>query len=234
MKTTVLNPSDMVGISFFVTSMALLAATVFFFFERQDAPRHWRTSMTIMGMVTGIAFVHYLYMRELWIVTQQTPIVYRYIDWLITVPLQIIEFYLILRAIGYQGTKIFWKLSSASLIMLWAGYVGESGLGDALGYFLIGMLAWVYILYEIFIGEAAHINRTLGDTSTQTAFNALRLIVSIGWAIYPIGYTYGYLYGSEGQSMLNLIYNYADFVNKIAFGLIIWQAAQQQPHPKKA
>jgi bacteriorhodopsin len=57
------------------------------------------------------------------------------------------------------------------------------------------------------------------------AFSTCRLIVTIGWAIYPIGYFLGYLGGGADPDTLNLVYNVADFVNKIAFGLLIWAAA---------
>jgi len=60
--------------------------------------------------------------------------------------------------------------------------------------------------------------------ASQRAFNALRLIVTIGWAIYPIGYVVGYTGGGSAEG-LNIIYNLADFINKIAFGVVIWAAA---------
>ena len=59
--------------------------------------------------------------------------------------------------------------------------------------------------------------------ASQSAFNALRLIVTVGWAIYPIGYVLGA--GADGAAGLNIVYNLADFVNKIAFGVVIWAAA---------
>ena len=59
----------------------------------------------------------------------------------------------------------------------------------------------------------------------EAAFSALRIIVTIGWAIYPLGYVFGYLTGGVDAESLNVIYNLADFINKIAFGLIIWAAA---------
>jgi bacteriorhodopsin len=85
-------------------------------------------------------------------------------------------------------------------------------------------LFWVYIIYEVFAGEASKINAASGSAASQTAFSALRLIVTIGWAIYPIGYFLGV--GESGSAdALNIIYNLADFVNKIAFGVVIWAAA---------
>ena len=53
----------------------------------------------------------------------------------------------------------------------------------------------------------------------------MRFIVLIGWSIYPLGYVFGLMLGAEDDLSLNWIYNHADFVNKILFGLIIWNAA---------
>ena len=86
-ETVLLASDDFVGISFWIVSMACMAATVFFFLERSSVPAGWRVSITVAGLVTGVAFIHYIYMREVWIMTGESPTVYRYIDWLITVPL---------------------------------------------------------------------------------------------------------------------------------------------------
>ena len=110
MKTAFLATNDFTGISFWVISMAMLAATVFFFVERNSVKASWRTSVTLMGLVCGIAFVHYMYMRDVWVTTGATPTVYRYVDWLLTVPLQMLEFYFILSAVRKVPTGIFWRL----------------------------------------------------------------------------------------------------------------------------
>lgn len=300
----VLGAYDMVGISFFITSMALLAATVFFYLERPNVPRRWQLSMSIMILVCLIATIHYFYMRDFWIQTGQSPTSYRYIDWFITVPLQIIEFYLILNTVSPQSLWMFWRLLSASVIMLVCGYIGETSLqsfnhqaalgaknmysvqtqknmtntqqstnekpelaavelataaldqeydrnnnyadkiidsrsgytvGDSvvetyITFWLLGMVAWLYILYEIFFGGAAAHYRASTDKSLRYAFYGMRLIVTVGWAIYPIGYMYGVDFYSvnlqQDFNMLNILYNYADFVNKIAFGVVIWYAAR--------
>ena len=97
--TAMLAQDDFVGISFWIISMGMLASTAFFFMERSTVNPAWKTSVTVAGLVTGIAFIHYMYMRDVWVATGDSPTVYRYIDWLITVPLQMIEFYLILVAV---------------------------------------------------------------------------------------------------------------------------------------
>ena len=218
-----LKADDYVGVSFWIISAAMVAATYFFTVERDRAEGKWKTSLTVAALVTGIAAIHYFYMRGVWVNTGESPLVFRYVDWLLTVPLQIIEFYLILAAIAVVRAALFWKLMIASLVMLIFGFLGELGAMSYWPAFAIGMAGWLYIIYEIFAGEASQISAANGTAASQTAFNALRLIVTVGWAIYPIGYILGA--GEGGEAGLNLVYNLADFVNKIAFGVVIWVAA---------
>jgi len=220
-----LAQDDFVGISFWVISMGMLAATAFFFMEAGNVASGWRTSVIVAGLITGIAFIHYMYMRDVWVSTGDSPTVYRYIDWLITVPLQMVEFYLILAAVGKANSGMFWRLLIGSTVMLVGGYLGEAGyINSTLG-FIIGMAGWVYILYEIFSGESGKAAAKSGNKALVTAFGALRMIVTVGWAIYPLGYIFGYLTGGVDAETLNVVYNLADFINKIAFGLVIWAAA---------
>mgnify|MGYP001175768463 FL=1 len=223
---TLLAENDYVGMTFWLATAIMLASTVFFFIERSDVSGKWRTSMTVAGLVTGIAFWHYLYMREAHLQGEVTT-VFRYIDWLITVPLQIVEFYLILAAVTAVTSVLFWRLLGASLVMLVFGFLGEAGLVDATVGFILGMAGWIYIIYEILAGEAAKLSEGSKNAGGQFAFNTLRYIVTIGWAIYPIGYFLGYMSGSETTDFgtVNIIYNIADLVNKTAFGLAIWVGA---------
>jgi bacteriorhodopsin len=222
-----LASTDYVGISFWLVSAAMLAATAFFFLERSSVNGKWKTSLTVAGLVTGIAFWHYLYMRGMWIETGSSPTVYRYVDWLLTVPLQVVEFYLILAAVTTVRGGVFFKLLISSLVMLIAGYLGEAGLAPVLPAFVIGCAAWLYIIYEIFAGETSKINAASGNVASKTAFSAMKWILTVGWLIYPVGYYLGYLGGGVDANSLNLVYNLADFVNKILFGLVIFVAASR-------
>ena len=235
-SSSVLKSNDFVGISFWLISMALVASTAFFFLERDRVSAKWKTSLTVSGLVTLVAAVHYFYMRDVWVTTGSTPTVFRYIDWLITVPLLMIEFFLILSAIAKVPAGVFWRLMIGTLVMLVGGYVGEAGYLNTWIAFIIGMAGWAFILYEIFAGEASKINAQSAPPSVQSAFSTMRLIVTFGWAIYPVGYFFGYLTGSSptnSANALNIIYNLADVLNKIAFGLIIWQVAVSESESAK-
>ena len=220
-----LAPDDFVGISFWVISMCMVAATAFFFLETNNVSGKWKTSLALGGLVCLVAAVHYFYMREVWVTTGDTPTVYRYVDWLITVPLQMIEIYIILAAVAAVSAGIFWRLLIGTLVMLVAGYAGEAGFINAWAGFIVGLAGWAYILYEIFAGEAGKAAADKCPAAVQTAFNTMRWIVTVGWAIYPLGYFFGYLTGGADAVTLNVIYNVADVVNKIAFVAVIWAAA---------
>ncbi len=234
-----LGQNDLVGISFWIATAAMLSSSIFFLIERSSVAPQWRTSMTIATLITGVAFWHYMYMREHWILTGESPIVYRYVDWFITVPLQIVEFYFILAAVTVVTAMLFWRLLTASILMLLFGFLGETGMvgGSALVWWLLGTVCWLYIIYEIFRGEAAMLNKESKNEAGQMGFAALKWIVTIGWAIYPIGYLYGLeettILGvritntAYSLELINIIYNLADLVNKTAFGIAIWLAAKK-------
>ncbi len=222
------QPDDFVGLTFWLVSIACLATTVFLFLERGSVFSKWTASVTVAGIITGVAFMHSMYVRNIWVVTGDAPIVYRYVDWLITMPLLTIQFYLVLSVVKKVSPTLFWKFLIAPLAMVLGGYAGEVGYISPFLGFVIWMVGWLYILYEIFTGEA----RKLCDKSTNddlvTAFEKMRMIVTIGWAIYPLGYVFGYLTGGIDSNTLNVIYNLGDFINKIVFGLVIWVAARNQ------
>ena len=173
-NSTMLDPGDFVGVSFWILSAAMVAATFFFYMERDRAVGKWKTSLSVATLVTGIAALHYFYMRDVWVETGESPTVFRYVDWLLTVPLQIVEFYLILAAVTVVAASLFWRLLTASVVMLIAGYIGEVGGADSAGLwplFAVGMAAWLYIVYEIFAGEASKISATQGTVASKKAFN---------------------------------------------------------------
>ena len=231
-ETSTIEATDYVAVSFWIATAMMLASTVFFLVERNNVPEKWKTSMTVAALVTGVAWYHYTYMREHWVITGESPLVLRYIDWLITVPLQVVEFYLILAAIGVGTAIMFQRLLGASIVMLVAGYFGESGAWDVFGdssteiWFVIGMLGWAWILYELHQGEVGEAAKS-GSAGVQYGFNAMKWIVTVGWAIYPLGYMMGNgFFDGMGTDDMNILYNIADLVNKTAFGMMIWYAAK--------
>ena len=224
-----LQSGDYIGFTFFLGSMAMLAATVFFFVERSNVSAEWKMSMTVSGLITGIAAVHYYYMREVWVTSGISPTEFRYIDWILTVPLMVVEFYLL--------TKVnFQKLVWASIVMLVTGYFGEAGIGP-LSPALWGLLsgaAYFYIAYDVVAGEVGTAAAAAGG-KIANANTLLTRFVIIGWGLYPLGYLigtadgqwYSCMAGAVDADMRDLIYNVGDAINKIGFGLVVYNLAVQ-------
>jgi len=221
-----LRPGDVIGFTFFTGYMAMFAASVFFFLERSQVEGHWKTSLTISGLITLIAAVHYFYMRDQYLATGQSPTEFRYIDWTLTVPLMCVEFYMVIKPFGGKLSTM-WKLIAYSVWMLVFGYVGESlDRSNSPLWGAVSTLGYVGILYEIYLGDVKKIADASRDASTQKAVSLLRWFVLVGWAIYPVGYMLipgGFLDGLKLN--IDLVYNIGDAINKIGFGLVVYAAA---------
>merc|ERR1719276_681612 len=98
----------------------------------------------------------------------------------ITVPLQMVEFYLILAAVQPTiNAGIFWRLLLGTVAMLVAGYCGEAGFVNAWAGFMVGMAGWAFILFEIFSGEAGKLAEDdKVSENVKTSFQTMRIIVS--------------------------------------------------------
>ncbi len=225
-----LAPDDYVGFTFFVGCMAMMAASAFFFLSMNGFDRKWRTSILVSGLITFIAAVHYWYMRDYWAANAESPTFFRYVDWILTVPLMCVEFYLILKVAGAKKS-LMWKLILLSVVMLVTGYFGEGVDRDnAQIWGLVSGIAYFVIVYEIWLGGAAKLAKSAGG-SVQSAHKILCWFVLVGWAIYPIGYmagTPGWYEGIFGGLSMDVFYNIADAINKIGFGLVIYNLAVQQ------
>ncbi len=221
-----LRPGDAVGFTFFTGYMAMLAASIFFIVERGQVDGKWKTSLLISALITFIAAVHYYYMRGIYVETGASPTEFRYIDWTLTVPLMCVEFYLIIKPYGGKISTM-WKLIAYSVVMLVAGYIGE-GLDktSTILWGVISTLGYIGIVYEATMGDVKKVADSSTNPEVGKAVRLLRNFVIVGWAIYPIGYMTmeGNLLSNTGWN-LDLLYNIADAVNKIGFGLVVYSAA---------
>ena len=208
-------PGDFTGFTFFIGSVSMLAATVWFLMQHGQVDKKFKDSMLVAALITGIAAVHYFYMREQWVLTGESPTELRYIDWILTVPLMVVEFAL-LTGVGMR--KLFW----ASVVMLVTGYFGESGVmgGTATMWGTASAVAYFYMAYEvgcftIFGGPTGAVGTALNSASGKipSAGRMLQWFVLVGWAIYPLGYLMGTDAGQwyEGMSNIaldmNVVYN---------------------------
>jgi sensory rhodopsin len=233
MENIKIAADNYVAFTFFVGTMAMMAASVFFFFELSTTSSKWRTSVLVSGLITMIATVHYYYMRGYNLATGDSPTFFRYVDWLLTVPLMCVEFYLITKKAGAK-IGLLWRLIAASVFMLVTGYVGEAIYPTEAQSWVWGAVsgvAYFYIVYLVWFGEVAQLAKS-SSRAVNSAVKTLGWFVLVGWAIYPLGYilgTKGGLFGMQlvanpeaASNAMNIVYNIGDAVNKIGFGLVVY------------
>jgi len=219
---------DPVAITFFIGYMAMFASAVFFFMERSQVDGKWKLSLLVSGLITGIAAVHYFYMRDFYLATGESPTAFRYVDWTLTVPLMCVEFYLLTKPFGAKGSTLF-KLIVASAFMLVTGFIGEtSGIDNNIMWGVLSTVGYLYIVYEVFAGDIAKLAKGSNSEALNRAMFLLKIFITLGWSIYPIGYMV--LPGNLLSEMfdvksIDLFYNMADAINKIGFGLVIYSVA---------
>lgn len=229
---------DYVGFTFFVGSMAMMAASAFFFLSLNQFDRKWRTSVLVSGLITFIAAVHYFYMRDYWDANQESPTFFRYVDWVLTVPLMCVEFFLILKVAGAKQS-LMWRLIFLSVVMLVTGYFGEAVFTDQAAFWgFVSGAAYFVIVYDIWFGKAKKLAEAAGGEVLK-AHKILCWFVLVGWSIYPLGYMLGTDGWYSGIQALNLdmdvVYNIGDAINKIGFGLVIYAlAVKSTGSPEKA
>jgi bacteriorhodopsin len=205
---------------FWLACVCMGAATVFFLLERTSVPTKYRSTLTVSGLITGIACFHYYKMAGVY-EGGGFPTEYRYIDWIITTPLMLIKFPLLL-GLGAKGKKLFAQLVVLDLFMIVTAYIAEvSPLGGASwwGFFLVACVAELLIVAVLYF----RMNDAILD-SPQPIAKAVRLMrtfILVGWAIYPIGFLMA-LTGDSGGALRELFYNVADVINKVGFGLVAY------------
>jgi sensory rhodopsin len=225
MSVKLLADGDIASGSFALIFIAMVAATVLLIMGTGWVTRRWKLPVALSGIVTLATALHYLPAYEVWLATGKMTVIYRYIGWFVTVPLQVAALYFFIRAVRPLSVALFWRLLVASIILVLARYMGEAGfMYPTLG-FLIAVAMWLYILGELFFGRMGDYNGKQVSAVVRRGYFWLRLILTIGWAIYPLCYFITRFAGGVDMGQLSIVYNLADFVNQIAFGLAILTVA---------
>ena len=224
---------------FFVGYISMGAAFVFFMSERGNVAPQYRTTMTISALIVGIAAFHYYYMRGVYVDHQVVSIEYRYMDWIITVPLMALKFPSLVgkdaitddkvAGLGFTGICF-----TGALIMIGFGYLGEAGLMDAYLALLLGGMGWAMIIVATGTpwSSGKGVDNSKIAPELMWSANALRWFIVVGWIIYPLGYLFSpeveiIDIGDKGELYMGIAYNIADMINKIGFGIVAWMGAKK-------
>jgi bacteriorhodopsin len=224
---------------FFIGYISMGAAFIFFMSERNNVAPEYRTTMTISALIVGIAAFHYYYMRGVYMDLDVVSTDYRYMDWIITVPLMALKFPSLVGKDAITDNKVLGLGFTGvcfvgAIIMIAFGYLGEIGEIDAWAGLILGGVGWAMILvatglpFGWYDGKGVD-NSKIKDELLWSA-NALRTFILVGWVIYPVGYLVGTGLvdaGTDGQEIMAILYNIADMINKIGFGVVAWMGAKK-------
>ena len=224
---------------FSFTIAAMGAATVFFWLGRSQVAPAYRTALTITGLVTFIAFYHYVRIFESWTgaysvvdgVLTQTGVAfndaYRYVDWLLTVPLLLVELILVMNLSRSETVSKGTRLGILAAIMVVLGYPGEisADAGTRWIWWTAAMIPFLWIVYELFVGLRDSIASQ--PESVRGLVNGARWLTVLSWSFYPIVFVFPMvgIEGSIAATAVQVGYTIADLVAKAIFGVLIYVIA---------
>jgi len=234
------------ALSFGIAGMG--SATIFFWLQTPNVTKNYRTALIITGIVTAIATYHYFRIFNSWegafkvdlnedksdyaVTLSGQPFndAYRYVDWLLTVPLLLIELILVMKLPAAETVSLSWKLGTASAIMVALGYPGEvqNDLGQRWTWWAAAMVPFLYVVASLMVG--------LGEATAQQPPTVGPLVASaryltvVSWLTYPFVYIIKNvgISGAKASTYEQIGYSMADFVAKAVFGVLVWSIAAEK------
>lgn len=217
--------ADLTAASYSVALFGLAATSVLLLLGTAWVDRGWKIAVALCAIAAMVGVGAVYEARSALAAAGNVPVVYHYVGWTISMPLQIMALYFFARQTGSLGLGLFWRLVVVSVLMVFVRYLGEAQFMHATLAFLIGLIFWLYILGELFFGRMDETIRLSLNPAIQRGYFWLRLIVTVGWAIYPLGNFITSFGGYVDDGALSVAYNLSDFLNRMAFGVAVLASA---------
>jgi bacteriorhodopsin len=239
MNELTLGQYQLVYNAFSFTIATMGAATLFFWLGRSQVSDVYKTALTITGLVTAIALYHYVRIFQSWegayeiadgkLIASATPFndAYRYVDWLLTVPLLMVELILVTRLSNQETWSKGTRLGLLAAVMIVLGYPGEISADPNTRWLWWGlaMIPFLWIVYELFAG----LSRAIASQpeNVRGLVNIARWLTVISWSFYPVVFIFPMigLTGGEATTAVQVGYTVADVVAKAVFGIVIYMIA---------
>jgi len=206
----------------------MLGAFVYFLTQIRSVSKQYQTGVAVSAIVVGIAGYHYLRIWQDWshgVVNEG----YRYADWLITVPLLVIELLIVLGVTSDRRKSLLKTLVPATVLMVGLGYPGEVSTSDSTKwlFWVLAMIPFAYILF-VLAGELKAAGARETGAVASSISNATKILL-VTWLVYPIGYLFPVIFnsGNEGaEAARQVAYTVADITAKALYGLMILNIAK--------
>ncbi len=222
--------------SFSFTIATMGAATIFFFISRGQVSKYYQTAITITGLVTLIATYHYFRIFQSWEASYTvlngkitaTGVAfndgYRYVDWLLTVPLLLIELILVMKLSRAETYAKATRLGILAALMVMLGYPGEisPSFGTRWLFWALAMIPFLVIVYDLFAGLRESISKQPQDV--RGLVNTARWLTVLSWAFYPVVFIFPMIgfSGGSAETAVQVGYTVADIVSKVGLGLLVY------------
>ena len=229
------------SLSFGIAGMG--AATIFFWLQLANVTKAYRTALCITGLVTAIACYHYVRIFNSWVDAFNVKLIdgeyavivsgapfndaYRYVDWLLTVPLLLIELILVMKLPMEQTVSLGWKLGIAAAVMVALGYPGEiqDDLSVRWFWWAAAMVPFCYVVATLVVGLNEATSKQ--PDSVKGLVVCARYLTVVAWLTYPFVYLIKNvgLAGPTATTYEQVGYSLADITAKAVFGVLIWAIA---------
>ncbi|MEY3680062.1 MAG: hypothetical protein RL547_674 [Actinomycetota bacterium] len=214
----------------------MLGAFVYFLTQISSVAKKYRSSVAASAVVVGIAGYHYYRIWSGWSGGEVNE-GYRYADWLITVPLLIVELLIVLGTSAERRKSLMLTLVPATALMVGLGYPGEVSTDDGTKwlFWVLAMIPFVYILWAL-VKELKEV-KARENAAIAGLINTATKILLVTWLVYPITYLFPVFfdYPHDGaETARQLGYTIADITAKAGYGLAVLAIAKARSASESA
>lgn len=221
------STQDVVSSSYAAALLATFSTAILCFLGLSWTNEKWRVPLALVGVASLASSLHYVGAVSLWLSAQQASGGIRFSGWFTVHPLQVAAVYFFARTMGKVPVGVFWRMTAAALLMVFSRYLGDAGFFNPTLGALLSIGFWLYILGEMYFGAMPDVIRK-GSRAVRLGFFWVRLIVTIGWAIYPILHFVDVVIGAGQAAGVVALYTLFDLINLITPSLIVLAVAGQE------
>ena len=218
---------DVVSSAYSGALLATFSTAILCFLGLTWTSEKWRLPVAMVGVAALASSLHYVGATSLWLVAQKASAGMRFSAWFTVHPLQIAAVYFFVATLGRVPVGVFWRLAAATLLMVFSRYLADAGFFNPTFGVLLSIGFWLYILGEMYFGAMPDLVRK-GSRPVRFGYFWIRLIFTIGWAIYPILHFVDVVIGTGQAPGVVALYTLFDLINLITPSLIVLAVAGQE------
>lgn len=227
MLATLFPSSAVVSTALSVATIATFATAVLALLGLTWTSERWRVPLALSGVALLASGVEYYASSNIWLANQQLSAASRYVAWFVVQPMQVASLFFFASIAGKVPVGVFWRMLAAALLMVLARYLGDARIFNPTLGVLLSIAFWLYILGELYFGSMADAVRK-STRPVRIGYFWIRLIMTIGWAIYPILHFVDVVIGTGHVSSIIVLYTVADLINLIAISMIVLAVAGEE------